>query len=207
MKGGEEDNVSPTGLPQVWPELRPEEAQWAKRCLLPLPSPSTWYYHYTLFQTKLCQTTWIQRRSTCDFASCALQQSSDWLRRVHFVEHQLHSTPWRSIHIVLWHRKVIFWSASFLDCDPACLPLSIDRQHDHTKWHGSTHCLKISGSSDQPRSGLVGWSKHSCLPPWPAGHSKCITDVCTTTIKKSTHTRSQYLQLGKKELSLPRTLS
>ena len=52
MKGGEEDNVSPTGLPQVW--ARPEEAQWAKRCLLPLPSPSTWYYPILSLSLFLC---------------------------------------------------------------------------------------------------------------------------------------------------------
>ena len=38
-------------------KFRPNEAQWAKRCLLsllfPSPSPSTVYYQYTLFQTKL----------------------------------------------------------------------------------------------------------------------------------------------------------
>ena len=37
--------------------VRPEEAQWAKRCLLPLPSPSAWYCHYTLFQTKPSEAT------------------------------------------------------------------------------------------------------------------------------------------------------
>ena len=43
---------------QTWgsPVVKPEEAQWAKRLLsllFPSPSPSTSYYHYTLFQTCL----------------------------------------------------------------------------------------------------------------------------------------------------------
>ena len=40
----EADNVSPTGLPQV----RPEEAQWAKRCLLSLLFPSPHPLLYTI---------------------------------------------------------------------------------------------------------------------------------------------------------------
>ena len=48
--------------------LGPEEAQWVKCCLLPLPSPSTWYSLWELlFNTSFCRGTVIFRRGSYFF--------------------------------------------------------------------------------------------------------------------------------------------
>ena len=90
--GGEidEDNVSPTGLPQVWPE----EAQWAKRCLLsllfPSLSPSTLYYQ-NHHKSSIMFYPLFPYHSTCFFALLAQSQDNTMPGRVPQIHFSLFS--------------------------------------------------------------------------------------------------------------------